>query len=215
MNKIYKIYEILYKRFGAQHWWPGETPFEVMVGAVLTQNTAWKNVEKAIINLKSNRLMDCRKIGTATPREIETCIRPTGFYKQKTYRLIKFCQYLEEHYQSDLKKFFARDTETVRNELLSLNGIGEETADSILLYAGDKLKFVIDAYTRRICKRIGITSTSNYAKLQELFEKNIPEDIEIYKEYHALLVELGKNYCRKKPLCNKCPVKKICAGSGE
>jgi endonuclease-3 related protein len=210
MSKLMNIYKKLLRHFGPQHWWPAETRFEVIVGAILTQNTAWKNVEKAIKNLKKEKMLNCKKIANMNIRKLEKMIQASGFYRQKAERLKKFCKYLDKNYDSDLNKFFDRNTDEIRNELLSLNGIGNETADSILLYAGEKLKFVIDAYTLRMCERTGITETKTYGELQSFFEKNLPENIELYKEFHALIVELGKSFCRKKPKCDGCPLKAIC-----
>jgi len=210
MLNLMNVYNRLFKRFGPQHWWPGETRFEVIVGAILTQNTAWKNVEKAIKNLKKEKMLNCKKIANMDTRKLEKMIQPSGFYKQKAERLKKFCKYLEKNYNSDLNKFFDRDTDIVRNELLSLNGIGNETADSILLYAGEKLKFVVDAYTVRVCERTGVKKVKTYHQLQDFFEKNLPKDIQLYKESHALIVELGKNFCRRKPRCDGCPLENMC-----
>lgn len=210
MSKTINIYKKLLKHFGRQHWWPAETRFEVIVGAILTQNTSWKNVEKAIKNLKKEKMLNCKKIANINIRKLEKMIQPSGFYKQKAERLKRFCKYLDESYDSDLNKFFNRDTNVIRNELLSLNGIGNETADSILLYAGEKPIFVIDAYTKRMCERTGIVNAKKYDELQSFFEKNLPKNIEMYKEFHALIVELGKNFCRKKPGCDGCPLKAIC-----
>lgn len=210
MPKLMNVYNRLFKRFGKQHWWPADSRFEVIVGAILTQNTAWRNVEKAILNLKKNKSLNCKKIAKMDIRKLEKMIQPSGFYKQKSERLKRFCKYLDKNYDSDLNKFFNRDTNVIRNELLSLNGIGNETADSILLYAGEKLKFVIDAYTKRMCERTGIINAKNYDELQDFFEKNLPKSIELYKEFHALIVELGKNFCWKKPGCNGCPLENIC-----
>jgi endonuclease-3 related protein len=210
MSKLMNVYNRLFKHFGNQHWWPADSKFEVIVGAILTQNTAWRNVKKAILNLKKNKSLNCKKIANMNIRKLEKMIQPSGFYKQKAERLKKFCKYLDKNYDSDLNKFFDRNTDEIRNELLSLNGIGNETADSILLYAGEKLRFVIDAYTKRMCERTGITKAKNYDELQDFFEKNLPKNIELYKEFHALIVELGKNFCRKKQRCNSCPLENIC-----
>ncbi|MCG2825513.1 MAG: endonuclease III domain-containing protein [Thermoplasmatales archaeon] len=210
MSKTINIYKKLLKHFGRQHWWPAETRFEVIVGAILTQNTSWKNVEKAIKNLKKEKMLNCKKIANMDIKKLEKMVQPSGFYKQKAERLKRFCKYLDESYDSDLNKFFNRDTNVIRNELLSLNGIGNETADSILLYAGEKPIFVIDAYTKRMCERTGIVNAKKYDELQSFFEKNLPKNIEMYKEFHALIVELGKNFCRKKPGCDGCPLKNTC-----
>jgi len=152
-------------------------------------------------------------------KKLEKFIQPSGFYKQKAERLKKFCKYLDKNYDSNLNSFFNRDTNVIRNELLSLNGIGNETADSILLYAGEKLKFVIDAYTKRIFFRLGIVDTNDYEKLRELFENSLKEKdhlntINKFKEMHALIVELGKNYCKKDPICNNCPLFSSCKRKG-
>ena len=210
MSKLMNVYNRLFKHFGNQHWWPGETRFEVIVGAILTQNTAWRNVEKAIKNLKKEKMLSCKKIANMDIKKLEKFIQPSGFYKQKAERLKRFCKYLDKNYDSDLNSFFNGDTNVIRNELLSLNGIGNETADSILLYAGEKLKFVIDAYTKRMCERTEITKAKNYDELQDFFEKKLPKNIELYKEFHALIVELGKKYCRRSPGCDPCPLKDIC-----
>ena len=210
MSKLMNVYNRLFKHFGPQYWWPGETRFEVIVGAILTQNTSWRKVEKAILNLKKNKSLNCKKIANTDIKKLEKMVQPSGFYKQKAERLKRFCKYLEKNYNSDLNKFFDRNIDEIRNELLSLNGIGNETADSILLYAGEKLMFVIDAYTKRMGERTGITKAKSYDELQDFFEKNLPKNIELYKEFHALIVELGKNFCRKKPRCDGCPLENIC-----
>lgn len=214
MSKLMNVYSSLLKHFGSQYWWPAETRFEIIVGAILTQNTSWKNVEKAIKNLKKEKMLNCRKIANINLRKLESLIQPSGFYKQKAERLKKFCEYLDRYYASDLNKFFDRNTDEIRKELLSLNGIGNETADSVLLYAGEKPIFVIDAYTKRMCERTGLTKAEKYEELQSFFEKNLPQNIELYKEFHALIVELGKNFCRKKPGCDGCPLKNMCKNHG-
>ena len=199
-----KIYDKLLKHFGKQYWWPAETPFEVIVGAILTQQTTWRNVEKAIDNLKNNNLMTPGAIANAPLETIEKAIYPSGFYKQKALRIKKISEYLSNNYNGNLDEFFSRDTMDVRKELLELDGVGFETADSILLYAGNKEIFVIDAYTRRMCKCKNIGG--DYETLRCLFEENLPIDVEIYKEYHALIVELWKHYCKNKPDCERCPL---------
>ncbi|PKP53213.1 MAG: endonuclease [Candidatus Altiarchaeales archaeon HGW-Altiarchaeales-3] len=201
-----KIYYKLLKHFGKQNWWPAKTRFEVIIGAILTQQTTWKNVEKAICNLKKLKLITPVRIAKADIAALEKAVYSTGFYKQKASRLKKFSEYLIENYNGNLDKFFSRNTKSIRTELLKLDGIGFETADSILLYAGGKEIFVIDAYTKRMCKCHGI-SNDNYENLRCFFEDNLERDVEIYKEYHAMIVELGKNYCKgKKPLCGECPL---------
>lgn len=204
-----KIYKKFLEHFGTQGWWPAESKFEIILGAILTQQTTWKNVEKVIENLKNKNLLDPSKLANAKLGEIEKLIRQTGFYKQKARRLRDFSKYLVERYNGDLGKLFSKPLNELRKELLNLSGIGYETADSILLYAGNKRIFVIDAYTKRLCERLGI-KRKGYEKLRIFFEKNLPRNIGIYKEFHALIVQLGKNYCKIKPVCNKCPLNAVC-----
>ncbi len=200
MNKISKVYDRLHKQFGRQRWWPTVSKnkkFEVVIGAVLTQNTSWKNVEKAILNLNDAGLIDAEKLAEVNVKKLAGLIRPAGYYNQKAERL------------KIIARFFLENKNPTRDELLGVKGIGPETADSILLYAYNKPFFVIDAYTRRIMKRIGYCEDS-YEGLQRLFEKNLPKSYKIFNEYHALLVELAKIHCRKKPECSGCPVKSMC-----
>ncbi len=209
---VLEIYDKLRAHFGRQYWWPAETPFEVIVGAILTQQTAWKNVEKAIINLKKLDLMTPEVIAASNLETLEKAVYTSGFYRQKALRLKKISEYLVKNYNGNLSRFFSRDTMEVRKELLGLDGVGFETADSILLYAGCKRIFVIDAYTKRMCRCMkpgGSEVHDGYENLRHFFENNLPEDIELYKEYHALIVELGKNYCKTKPDCEKCPLRRI------
>jgi endonuclease-3 related protein len=209
-QKLTHIYRALGTRFGCGTWWPHETAFEVMVGAILTQQTVWKNVDSAIENLKREGLMDPWALANATIGNIENCVRPSGFYKQKAERIQHLARHLADNYQGDIEKFFEREIELVRNELLSLPGIGPETADSMLLYAGNKLKFVVDAYTFRIFTRLGLDFEGKYDSAQAFFEERLPEDVEVYKNFHAHIVELAKNYCRPKPLCAECPLIDCC-----
>jgi len=212
---LLRIYYALLKKFGHRGWWPGETRFEVMVGAILTQNTSWRNVEKAIAGLKQRGLLTPRSLATADLGLIENAIRSSGFYKQKAERLKLFAHWLMDKYDGELDLLFAVPLQNLRKELLSLKGIGPETVDSILLYAGNKPVFVIDAYTRRIFWRLGLTKEdAKYDELQEFFESCLPHDVELFKDYHAQIVELGKTYCRKKPLCAGCPLRAICKNSG-
>ncbi len=204
-----KIYEILYEAFGPQYWWPGETPLEVAVGAILTQNTAWKNVEKAIRNLKSKNLLYLDRLLELDNDKLAELIRPSGFYRQKAQRLKEFLIWLEKKGGCFLK--INDPTEVIRNELLSIKGIGPETADSILLYAMERPVFVVDAYTKRVLARHRIIrENANYHEVQSFFMHNLPYDVQLYKEYHALFVKLGKEYCKKSsPLCSTCPLKQI------
>ncbi|PIV64601.1 MAG: endonuclease [bacterium (Candidatus Ratteibacteria) CG_4_9_14_3_um_filter_41_21] len=208
------LYESLYKSFGPQHWWPARTKFEIIAGAILTQQTTWKNVEKAIENLRKEHLLSVKNLGEAPLRKIEKLVRPVGYYRQKSKHLKGVSAYLLKHCRGDLNKFFRKETKTLRKELLMLRGIGKETADSILLYAGEKRVFVIDAYTRRVLQRLNLLVENDYDKIRRFFEKNLPKNIKIYREFHALLVKLGKEFCKRKPLCQSCPVLKegLCPG---
>ncbi len=204
---LLKIYKLLYDTFGPQHWWPGETPFEIMIGAILTQNTNWNNVEWAINNIKQARLLTPESLLKARKR-IPLLIRPSGFYRLKAQRLIEFLEYFVENYQGRVELMAKKGVQDLRKELLSISGIGKETADSILLYALKKPIFVIDAYTRRIFSRHKLIDYNlAYDDIRLIFEKNLPRRIQLFNEYHALLVRLGKEYCKKNvPLCNTCPV---------
>ena len=205
---LMEIYHKLLEHFGPQGWWPGESPFEIMVGAILTQNANWRNVERAIENLKKQNLLSCEKIHRLPPEKLAELIRPSGFYNLKAKRLKKFVEYFFEKYGGDAERMKKMDGEKLRKELLSLPGIGKETADSILLYAIEKPFFVVDAYTRRFLSRHGIMDYhEDYDKIRLFFERNIPRDVYIYNEYHALLVRLGKTNCRKKEECEKCPLR--------
>lgn len=191
-----KTYDKLLYELGHKNWWPADTPFEVVIGAVLTQQTKWENVERAIRNLKERGLLEAGTLFKADTEELELLIRSTGFYRQKAMRLKNISIFFHEN-PGILEKPAAQ----LREILLSLNGVGEETADSIVLYAADKPKFVIDAYTKRICKCLGIEG--DYRKLQSIFETSLPVDVPLYKEFHALIVEYGKRFCGKKR-CNEC-----------
>ncbi len=210
---IRRIYNILFGTFGPQHWWPGDTPLEVAIGAILTQNTSWKNVEKAIENLKREGLLDLEKLLGLSPERLKELIRPAGFYNQKTERLRSFLLWL--HKKGGCLTEINENTEKIRQELLKIKGIGKETADSILLYAMNRPVFVVDAYTKRILSRHNIISEgADYDTVQALFTNNLPLDVPLYKEYHALLVKLGKEYCRSRnPLCETCPLKSMLMSS--
>ncbi len=206
-----EIYRRLMTGYGEQHWWPASSPFEVMVGAVLTQQTAWRNVEKAITSLKEARVLSPEAIRLMSLSELAPLIRPCGFYNAKALKLKSLVSWLGEHYADDLGRLFASDITELRQGLLSVKGIGYETADSIILYAAGKPVFVVDAYTRRIISCIGIMPESNsYAAYQQLFMANLPADARLFNEYHALLVRLGKEVCRKRPLCRQCCLGDIC-----
>jgi len=205
------IYQRLFDRYGPQHWWPADEPFEVIIGAILTQSTAWGNVEKAIGNLKKAGALNPIAIRELPVDDLAILIRPSGYYNVKARKLKAFVERLSESYGDSLERMFALDTLQLRDELLSIYGIGQETADSIILYAAQKPMFVIDAYTHRITNRLGLHPDKNsYAALQALFMDNLPIDEKLFNEYHALLVCLGKNACRKHPVCRDCCLDTIC-----
>ena len=207
-NTLKKTYEKLFAAFGPQHWWPGDTPFEIIVGAILTQNTAWTNVEKAIHNLKKAKLLTPGKLHDLSQDEIAKYIRPAGYFNIKAKRLKCFLNYLFDNYGGNLKKMFKKRTDALRRELLSVNGIGPETADSMLLYAGNHPVFVVDAYTKRIFFRHQVVKAdAEYHDIQGIFMENLPHDVKMFNEYHALIVKAGKDFCRtRKPLCSRCPL---------
>jgi endonuclease-3 related protein len=199
------IYQRLMARYGPQHWWPAQEPFEVIVGAILTQSAAWINVEKAITNLKVAGALSPGALRQLPHSELARLLHPCGYYNAKAHKLKAFVHWLGEQYHDNLDRLFATDIELLRQQLLAIYGIGEETADSIILYAANKPIFVIDAYTRRIVSRIGLTPHSNrYATYQSLFMNNLPSDVGLFNEYHALLVCLAKNVCQTRPLCQQC-----------
>jgi endonuclease-3 related protein len=207
-NTIFnKIYKTLYKAFGPQGWWPGDTPFEIMVGAILTQNTNWRNASKAIARIKEAGLMNPRRLQTHH-RRIPGLIRTSGFYRSKSRCLRAFLRYYVAEYGGRAAAFSRKKTPTIRKELLSITGIGPETADSILLYALGRRVFVIDSYTRRVLSRHGVIEYDlPYDMLQQTIEKNLPASVKLYNEYHSLLVRTGKEFCRKnEPLCSACPL---------
>lgn len=216
-ERLLEIYHRLYAAYGPQHWWPGEGPFEVIVGAILTQQVGWRNVELAIAGLKTAGLMDPESLARAPLEQIAQIIRPTGYYNQKAKKLKAFLDFLNARYNADLNKLFSLPVDKLREELLSVRGIGEETADSIILYAAEKPSFVVDAYTRRILTRLGvINGEESYGEIRELFMKNLPEDVPLYNEYHALLVRHGKERCLKRnPRCAGCPLADMCRASTE
>jgi len=217
MKKTFmKIYSKLYRVYGPRHWWPGETSFEVMVGAILTQNTSWKNVEKAIQKLKGEGVLSPEGIRRLKKSEVAPLIRSSGYYRVKADRLKAFINFLFEEYGGDLKRMKRERLEKLREKLLDIQGIGPETADSILLYGLKKSIFVVDAYTKRILSRHGIISErASYGEVQKLFIDHLPRDEKLFNEYHALLVHLGKMVCRKVPKCDICPLKGVkCEASG-
>lgn len=209
-DKLIEIYNLLLESLGPQHWWPGETRLEIIIGAILTQNTNWSNVEKAISNLKSQNLLSPEKLCNTNTEKIAELIRPAGYFNIKAKRLKNFLNWLTENYQGRPENLDSVDTEQLRQQLLGISGIGAETADSILLYALSRPVFVVDSYTARIVVRHNLIEPPfDYSQLQQLFQNNLPEDVQLFNEYHALLVKLGKEYCRKKPKCADCPLEQL------
>jgi endonuclease-3 related protein len=202
------IYRKLYSHYGPQYWWPGDTPFEVAVGAVLTQNTNWGNVEKAIGNLKAAKSLNAKALRDMPVDRLASLIRPAGYFNVKAQRLTAFIDFLFERYGGSMKRMATGQTLKLREELLSVRGIGQETADSILLYALEKPVFVIDAYTKRVLSRHDILDeAASYEQYQTLFHEKLDEDLRLYNEYHALFVRLGKEQCRPRPKCEGCPLR--------
>ena len=211
-TELLSLYRTLLDHFGPLNWWPADSPFEVVIGAILTQNTAWTNVELAIANLKDAQALSPDKLSDFPIDRLEELIRPSGFFRQKATRLQSLSRHLVTEWQSNLNDFCSGPLDEARERLLARPGIGPETADSILLYAAYRPSFVVDAYTRRIFERVGILrGDETYAEVRQIFMQALPEDVALYNEYHALIVQLAKTCCRKrKPLCNGCPICKLC-----
>jgi endonuclease-3 related protein len=210
-GELLRYYEAMSKALGPMHWWPAQTPFEVIVGAILTQSTAWGNVERAIANLRAARLLTpSTMLGISTPR-LAALVRPSGYFRQKAKKLKAFVRFLQDGYGGSLQRLFLTPTLELREKLLSVHGIGPETADSILLYAGNHPVFVVDAYTHRIFGRHGITDGKpDYERVRALIETSIPTKPELFNEFHALIVNIGKNWCRKStPRCEECPLRSL------
>ena len=206
-EQLRQIHGLLLEAFGPQHWWPGETTFEIILGAILTQNTSWANVEKAIANLKAADCLEPDKLHALEAEAIEKLIRPAGYFRLKTKRLRNFTNWFFDAYGGDLDALARIETRRLREELLSVSGIGPETADSMLLYALNRPVFVVDTYTARIAVRHGLIEPDiDYEQLQYLFESNLEPDAALFNEYHALLVRVGKNFCKPKPKCADCPL---------
>lgn len=232
-----KIYTLLYTKFGPQGWWPISSmknlagfdergyhrngfdfpktesqKLEVAVGAILTQNTSWKNVEKAMKNLDEKKLFSFNALKNIDEKELAQLIRSSGYFNQKAKKVKTFINFVDKNYNGNLSKLFAEETDKLRSNLLSIKGIGPETADSIMLYSAQKPVFVVDAYTKRIFQRVlGSKKEMSYDELQNFFEHNLPKDVKMFNEFHALLVELAKRNCMKNnPLCSTCPLNKIC-----
>jgi len=210
-QKLSDIYQCLLDKYGPQHWWPAESRFEMMTGAVLTQSAAWTNVEKAIARLKEAGLLSPEAIMKTDEDTLAEAIRPSGYFNVKTRKLKALAAWLVAGYNGQADKLLPAETDALRQELLGVWGIGEETADSILLYACGKPVFVIDAYTRRIFSRLGLAERdAGYDRLQRLFTANLAADAAVFNEYHALVVRHAKEHCRVKPVCQGCVLKTIC-----
>jgi endonuclease III related protein len=203
-----EYYNSLLTAFGPQHWWPGETQFEIIVGAILTQNTAWRNVEAAIENLRAEGLLSLMAIERIPVARLERLIRSSGYFRQKARKLKAFCHFLRSEFRGSLRRMFETPTIALRQKLLTIFGVGPETADSILLYAGQHPIFVVDSYAKRLLERHGwITEKGKYEDVRWIFERHRPGDDRWFNEFHALIVKVGKKFCHKQePLCHQCPL---------
>lgn len=202
-----RVFQRLLRFFGPQHWWPAQTPFEVIIGAILTQNTAWKNVEQSIAALRRNNLLDFRVLHALPQPDLALLIRSSGYYNQKARKIKAFCDHVEEYWHGDLTHFLSQDMEALRSELLGIHGIGPETADSIVLYAAGQPSFVVDSYTYRVFSRHEwIPENQSYDELRDFFMSSLDPNVHFFQEYHALLVRTGHLYCKRKPLCESCPL---------
>jgi endonuclease-3 related protein len=208
-ERLMEMFDLMLNHFGPQHWWPGEDALEMMVGAILTQNTSWNNVEKAIENLKKRGILNIEALNCIPISELAEEIRPAGYFNIKAARLKNLIKFIVERYDGDIPVLLMEKSDALRECLLSIKGVGPETADSILLYAVERPVFVIDTYTHRILNRHGLADDqASYYDLQELFTDNLAEDTGLFNEFHALIVRIGKEYCRRRPLCNICPLEK-------
>jgi len=208
---LFSIYNTLYNYYGPQYWWPGEAPFEVMIGAILTQNTNWRNVETAIKNLKEGGFLTPDRINRISVKRLQRLIKPAGFFNIKAERVKAFVRYIMREYLGDISKMKKEKTSFLRKKLLGIKGIGPETCDSILLYALEKPVFVVDAYTRRVFSRHKIIGEEDcYSEIQLVFEKNLNRDVKLFNEFHALIVRLAKDRCKaKKYECETCPLESL------
>ena len=206
---IRSMFETMLAALGPSNWWPGDTPFEIAIGAILTQNTSWQNVEKAIDNLRENDILNARAMHGVSVADLAELIRPAGYYNIKARRIFNFLNFLKDEADYDMDVLKSRSLDEIRPRILDVNGIGPETADSILLYALDFPTFVVDAYTARLMGRHGLSYEDiNYHELQAIFMDALPQDVSLYNEYHALIVRVGKDWCKKKAgLCDTCPLK--------
>ena len=208
---LMELYRRLYARYGPQHWWPGESQLETVIGAILTQATAWGNVEKALANLRAARVLSAEGLRDVPEADLAGMLRPALYFDAKARKVKAFIGHLWDRHGGDLKSMLSGETSALRHELLSIHGIGEETADDIILYAGGKPSFVIDSYTRRILQRLGLTpSRESYRAYQDLFHQHIPMDPPLFNEYHALFDRHAKETCKKRPVCATCCLLELC-----
>ena len=215
-DKLLNLYDQLRSEYGAQAWWPAETPFEVIIGAILVQSTAWRNVVKAIGNLRDADLLTPPKLAAISQPRLEELVRPSGYFRVKAKKLRAFLTHLEVHHSYRLDSLFAAEVFTMRQELLSIYGIGNETADSIILYAAEKPIFVIDSYTHRLFSRLGwIAGKYDYDKLQAIFMDALPHDVRLFNEFHALIDRHSSRICRKTPHCEECVLRAECPFEGK
>ena len=209
-GQLMEIFDRLFERFGPQHWWPGDTRFEMILGAILTQSVSWTGVEMAMAKLREAGALDPDSLRAIPQAELAGLVHASGYYNAKARKIKAFIEHLER-YDDDLDALFSQDVSSLRRELLSIHGVGEETADSIILYAAHKPAFVIDAYTRRVVDRVGLeVNGGSYEAYQRLFSDALPRGVKLFNEYHALFVKLGKDICKKKPLCIECPLDEVC-----
>lgn len=209
-SRLREFYDALLREYGPQHWWPGDGPVEIIVGAILTQNTNWRNVERALENLRAAGLLSWRALRDVDTARLADCIRPAGYYNRKAHRLKHFVHWLWEQADGDPAALCERPTDLLREGLLSVSGIGPETADSILLYALERPTFVVDAYTARVLRRHGmIDADADYQSIKQTFEENLPADAAMFNEYHALLVAVGKRHCKPAARCAGCPLERF------
>jgi len=215
MTNTYQVYRRLLDMLGPQHWWPGDSPWEVMIGAVLVQNTNWKNVERAIDNLREANLTDPQRLLAVSPEELAELVRPAGYYRLKTKRLRNLLEFVVDDYGGSIEALRAVDMNRLREQLLGVHGIGPETADSILLYALEQPALVVDTYTHRIFARHGwIGYDADYDQLQDHLAAELPQDVTLFNELHALLVNIGHHYCRSQPMCEECPLAELLPDGG-
>ena len=210
-KKILKLYDDLYAEYGELNWWPAETPFEIIIGAILGQATAWGNAAKAINNLKAANVLNPEDMSKLSQDELETLILPSGYYRAKAKKVRAFLTHLQAHHNNQLNSLFDQELRTLREELLSIYGIGEETADCILLYAAKKPSFVVDTYTYRLLERLGwFSGKFHYGRLRGMFMESLPHDHQLFNQYHALIVRHGARICQKTPQCEKCMLRTQC-----